>query len=57
MTGQRVRTLHEGHQTAGWHQVVWRARDDGGHRLANGTYVYVLEAGDFRQSRKMTLLR
>ena len=50
--GQEVGVLADGRQTAGWHRVVWRAN---GH--AAGTYFYRLRAGDFEQTRKMSLVK
>ena len=55
--GQRLRQLVEGPAPAGVHEVAWDGRDDGGASAASGVYVAVMEAGAFRQSRSMALLR
>ena len=55
--GQKVRTLVDGAQQAGQYTVSWDARNDLGHSVASGLYFYRIEAGDFTQTRKMTLLR
>ncbi len=52
LLGREVANLVEGVQPAGHHQVVWDAGE-----LKSGVYFYVLEAGEFRQIRKMILLR
>jgi hypothetical protein len=50
--GKRVMTLVDANQDAGWHQVNLDAS-----RLATGVYFYRIEAGDFRQTRKMMLMK
>ena len=50
--GQQVATLVQGEQEAGYHEVQFD-----GSGLASGVYVYRLQAGDFGQSLKLTLLR
>ena len=56
-SGRRVRELLNGSQTAGEHQVIWDGRDDAGHPLASGVYLYKLESGDYRAERKLLLVR
>ena len=55
--GRLVRTLVDEHQLAGTRTARWDGRDDRGRGVASGVYVYRLEAGDFVQQRKMTLLK
>ncbi|MGB2768618.1 MAG: FlgD immunoglobulin-like domain containing protein, partial [Candidatus Zixiibacteriota bacterium] len=55
--GQRVRTLHDGRQSAGRHTLNWDGRDTGGRLLSSGIYLYRLEAGQFHQTKKMTLMK
>jgi hypothetical protein len=50
--GQRVATLLEGEQTAGYHQAAFDAAG-----LASGVYLYRLQAGDFVQTRRLVLMR
>jgi pectin methylesterase-like acyl-CoA thioesterase len=50
--GKRVMTLVDAMQNAGWHQAVVDAAP-----LASGVYFYRIEAGDFRQTRKMMLMK
>ncbi len=52
MLGQKVATLVSGLQPAGAHEVTLDARN-----LSSGVYFYQLQAGDFRQVRKMLLTR
>lgn len=56
--GRRVAGLLLGeYRSAGLHEVVWNGVDDGNNRLASGVYLYRLRAGEFTQSRKLTLLK
>jgi hypothetical protein len=57
LLGQRVRRLVDGDQGPGSYSVWWDGRDERGVELASGVYMYRLEVGDFRQMRKMVLLR
>ncbi|MBT5055396.1 MAG: T9SS type A sorting domain-containing protein [Gemmatimonadetes bacterium] len=55
--GQRIRTLVDGVQSAGNHQIVWDSRTDEGQLVASGTYVYVLQSSDLRIARPLLLLK
>jgi YD repeat-containing protein len=57
LLGRTVRTLVAQTQSAGAHSAVWDGRDDAGRQLASGVYVYRLEAGAFKQSAKMLLMK
>jgi hypothetical protein len=57
MSGRKVRTLVDQQVTAGEHFVRWDARNDAGERVASGTYVYRLQAGDLIVSNTMLLLK
>jgi len=56
-TGQRIRTLVDGEQAAGYHRLVWDGRDAAGRAVASGVYLCRLEAGAFSAVRKMALIR
>ena len=55
--GRRVKTLFEGHQNAGMKTLVWDGKDDQGKQLSSGIYFYRLQAGEFIQTRKMSLIK
>ena len=57
VTGQRVVVLRQGHQQAGYHRLHWDGRDNAGHSLASGIYLYRLETAKGVLTRKLTLLR
>jgi hypothetical protein len=55
--GQLVKTLVDENQNAGKHTVVWRGDNDQGKVVSTGIYFVKMQAGDFTQTHKMTLLR
>jgi len=57
LLGQKVRTLFQGTQPAGRHQITWNGRDDAGRKMASGIYIYRLETPQFARVRKMTLVQ
>lgn len=57
LDGRLVRTLANDAFDAGRHEVTWRGDDDAGRPVATGTYFYAVRAGDWRQVRKMTLVK
>jgi PKD repeat protein len=52
MLGQKVETLVSEKQAAGHHQVEWNAEN-----LPSGVYYYMIKSGDFRDVKKMILLK
>ena len=57
LDGRRVATLLNETRGPGQHDVVWMGRDDAGHTVSSGTYFYRLDAGEYSQVRKMTLMK
>lgn len=55
--GQNVRTLVDEHQTAGYKSVIWDGMDRSGARVSSGVYFYNIDAGNYRDSKKMLLLK
>lgn len=55
--GRLLRTLMDGIVAPGRHTYTWDSRDDAGRQAAAGVYYYVLEAGDYRATRRMVLLK
>jgi len=55
--GQLVTILADKEQSAGKYRITWNGTDIKGSPVASGIYFYSLDAGDFRQIRKMILLR
>ena len=57
LLGQKVSTLIDGQMEAGYQRVIWNGRDVGGREVPSGLYLYKVIAGDFRETRKMTLIK
>jgi hypothetical protein len=57
ITGQRVRTLISGNQTAGTLSIVWNGRDDSGRMVSSGVYLSRLQMGDKVAVGRMLLLK
>ncbi|RKX30935.1 MAG: hypothetical protein DRP71_14245 [Verrucomicrobia bacterium] len=55
--GRRIVTLRNEPMSAGHHSVTWTGRDDRGELVASGIYFYRIQAGEFRDTRKMVLLK
>ena len=61
-TGQAVRTIDIGHQTAAFYEnrsraIYWDGRNQVGGKVASGVYFYHLSAGDYSTTRKMLILQ
>ena len=54
--GQRVRVL-DADLAPGRHTAVWDGRDDSGHQVSSGMYLYRLESASAVIARRMTLLK
>ncbi|MBU1073860.1 T9SS type A sorting domain-containing protein, partial [bacterium] len=58
LRGRLVRSLVDSKWLdAGRHSAVWDGLEDRGQAMASGVYFYRLEAGDYVQTRRMTLIR
>jgi hypothetical protein len=57
MNGQKVRTLVNETQDAGYYNVVWDGRNDAGELVSSGIYVYQIVSGSFTQNHKMTFIK
>jgi hypothetical protein len=57
MMGRQVTTLVSSQQSAGYKSIQWNATNDEGQPVSAGLYLYTIQAGKFRQSKKMVLLK
>ena len=55
--GQRVRMLVDAVQEPGNYRVQWDGLDESGEMMSTGVYILSLQAGPYRQARKLLLLR
>jgi len=57
VTGELIKNLSDGFQTAGRKKAFWDGRKNNGESAAAGIYFYVLQSGTFIQSKSMILLK
>jgi len=57
MVGRVVKTMVNTQQNAGFKSVRWNATNDNGAPVSAGLYLYTIQAGEFRQTKKMVLLK
>jgi hypothetical protein len=57
MMGRIVSNLVSSWQAAGYKSIQWNATNNLGEPVTAGLYLYTIQAGDFRQTRKMVLLK
>ena len=55
--GRFVKTLVNGSQKAGNRSVKWNATNDRNESVSAGLYIYIIQAGEFRQAKKMVLVK
>ena len=55
--GRLIKVLVEAYQASGSYEVIWDGTDFNGKAVASGIYFYTIWDGDFRQTRKMMLMR
>ena len=53
--GQKVKTLENGLQQAGYYNITWDGTNDIGKKAAAGIYIYRLLSGNFIKTLKMNL--
>ena len=57
MMGRIVKTLVNSFQTAGYKTIQWNATDNKNEPISAGLYLYTIQAGEFRQTKKIVLLK
>ena len=57
MLGNAVNNLVYTNQSSGYKSIQWNATNNHGQPVSTGVYLYSIEAGDFRQTKKMILLK
>jgi len=55
--GQEVTRLMDEEKARGTYTVIWDGRDKRGTEVASGIYLYQLKAGDFKEQKKMLLIK
>jgi len=57
MLGRRIRTLAEGHHTAGAHVFEWDGMDENGVAVQSGIYFSRLSTADYTETRQMQMTK
>ena len=62
VSGKLVKTLHLGQKRAGFYMkksksAYWDGTDSFGEKVASGVYFYTLQAGEFRATQKMVIIK
>ena len=57
MLGRQVKSLINQTQDAGFKSVIWDATNNEGNPVSAGIYLYQIQVGEFRQTKKMVLLK
>jgi flagellar hook assembly protein FlgD len=57
MLGRKVKQLVNQNETQGVRSVQWNSTNDHGQPVSAGIYLCRIEAGEFRQTKKMVLLK
>ena len=57
MLGNVINNLVKSNQSSGFKSVQWNATNNQGEPVSAGVYLYSIEAGGFRQTKKMILLK
>ena len=55
--GRKIKSLSNANQTAGYHSLQWDATNDIGEGVSAGMYIYTIQAGEYRSTKKMVLLK
>ncbi len=55
--GQKVKTLVNQHQSAGYKMIHWNGKDDKGNEIPSGLYFYKIKTPKYSETKKMVLLR
>ena len=57
MMGRSIKILQNSNQAAGLHSIIWDGTNTINKSVSAGLYLCTLQAGDFRETRKMLLLK
>ena len=57
MLGREIKSLLNAEMLAGNHSIDWNGEDNNGFKVASGTYIYKMTAGNFMAVKKMVLIK
>ncbi|MAV70765.1 MAG: hypothetical protein CMG04_08600 [Candidatus Marinimicrobia bacterium] len=57
LRGRSIKSLINSYQPAGHHSIIWNATNDLNEPVSAGMYMYKIQTDDFRQVKKMLLIK
>ncbi len=57
LLGSTIKNIADDFRYFGYHKHQWDATNNQGQPVSSGVYLYTIEARDFRQTKKMILLK
>jgi hypothetical protein len=57
LLGQKVKTLLDEEKIRGDYKMIWDGRDDQGKEVTSGIYFYQLKVGEFKDCKKLLLIK
>ncbi len=57
LLGREIKTLANGFQGLGIHDVSWNGTDSNGNHVSSGIYLYTLQAGGRSETKRMTFVK
>ena len=57
ITGRIVKNLVSTTQKAGYNSIQWNATNNSGQKVNSGIYLYTIQAGNFRQTKKINYIK
>ncbi len=55
--GQKIKNFDLGYQSAGYKSLFWDGMNQSGEAVSSGLYLYRIKAGEFVETKRMTLLK
>jgi len=55
--GSEIMTLVDSYHSSGSYNVIWNGTDKSGIPVSNGVYIYSIVAGNYKDAKKMTLIK
>ena len=55
--GQLVKTIVDNDLAKGDYRYVWNGKDNNGHPVASGVYLFRLKSGSYSSTKKMVLMK
>ena len=55
--GREVKSLVNEKLEAGFHEITWNGRNNSGKKVSSGVYYYQIRSGEFKETKKMILMK